>query len=224
MTATNHTVPALADRLTTLAEAYKEDVAAVIEDAKEADVDTSAVRRLSSWQRKDPLKRAEQEAIDHQYRFLAGEVDEPATLPAESLISQAMRLYADKLTVRQVAEVLEVSVGKAQKLKTLANAFAGSVHVQMNVNTDHREMTADDLGSFAIGNPDAAREMTEGDLGDPLLITNPFRAKVRAAAASVKRSPTVAEEYARAAQACNAITEDDLAIPAFLDRRRQVTA
>ena len=133
MTANSHNIASLADRLTTLADAYKADVDAVIEDAKRAEVDTSALRRLVSWQRKDATKRTEQEAIDHQYRFLAGELDEPAALPAEGELAEAARHYADKLTVRQVAGVMKVSVGKAQKLKTLAALF--TVHAEMNVNT-----------------------------------------------------------------------------------------
>jgi hypothetical protein len=70
-------------------------------------------------------------------------------------------------------------------------------------------MTADDLGTA-----EPVRDMVEEDLGDPLLITNPFRAKVRAAAASVKRSPAVAEIM----QAQQAVLEDDLEFPPFLRR------
>jgi hypothetical protein len=51
MTANTHNVAAFADRLTTLAEAYKADVDAVIEDVKKADLDTPAVRRLAAWPR-----------------------------------------------------------------------------------------------------------------------------------------------------------------------------
>src|SRR4051812_37926161 len=95
-----HNITRFAERLTKLADDYKEDVSLVIEDAKKADVDTGALRRLVAWQRMDSIKRAEREAIDEQYRFLAGELDEPATLPEEGELSQAVRFYSDKLTVR----------------------------------------------------------------------------------------------------------------------------
>lgn len=213
----SHDVAAFADRLTTLAAAYKADVDAVIEDVKKADLDTPAVRRLAAWQRKDPVKRAEQEAIDHQYRFLAGEVDEPAALP-EGELAEAARYYADKLTVRQVAEVMKISVGKAQKLKTLSGIF--DVHQKMNVNrmnTPAVEMTADDLGSFDTGIPVSVREMVADDLGDPLLVTNPFRARVKAIAASVPRPKAPAASDTVIARA----PDDDLEFPPGLDRRRE---
>lgn len=255
MTANAHNISALADRLANLSEVYKGDVAVVMEDAKSAEVDTAALRRYVSWSGKDAVKRAEQEAIDHQYRFLAGEVDEPATLPAEGLLCQAIRLYADKLTVRQVAKVLEVSVGKAQQLKTLAVAFAGSVHVHVHVNVNTaREMTADDLGEWLpahdaetgelpremddadlgdylmlvsieedriqgaeIAYEDArgSRPMVADDLGDPLLITNPFRARVKAIASSVRVSQSPLGPVLSSAPP----DDDTLEFPPGFDRR-----
>lgn len=151
----------LAERLINLADAYKEDVAAVIEEAKKADIDTSGLRRLVSWMRTDATARAEREAIDEQYRFLAGEIDEPATLPDEGFLSQAVRFYADGLTVRQVAEVLKVSVGKAHKLKTLAAAFAVHAPVNVNMNTE-RDLVDGDLGEWQPPKP-AKPQPTPGE-------------------------------------------------------------
>lgn len=186
MTANAHNIAALADRLTTLAEAYKEDKSAVLEDAKKADIDAAALTRLASWQRKDAVQRAEQEAIDHQYRFLAGEIDDPAIIPAEGQLAEAARYYRDGLKVRQVAEVMKISVGRAHKLKTLAAMFT-DVHQPVNVNTVNKvEMTADDIGQYSGETAELPREMVADDLGDPLLITNPFRARVKAIASAVE--------------------------------------
>lgn len=200
MTANSHNITALADRLVALAEAHKEDVAAVIEDAKEAEVDTSALRRLASWKRKDAVKRAEQEALDEQYRFLAGELPEPAALPTEGELAEAAALFGEGKSVREVSAALKISVGKAHQLKVKASAF--SVHQKMNVNIVNAsapvEMTAEDIGQWLPPHDEETgelieppREMVADDLGDPLLITNPFRAKIRAAAAGIKRAPVV---------------------------------
>lgn len=132
MSANRHSIAAFAERLAILANAYKDDVAVVINDAKEADVDPSALRRLVAWMRLDAVTRAERDALDDQYRFLAGEIAEPAALPTEGVLAQAVMLYGDGLTVRQVADTLKISVGKAHKLKTQAAAF--TVHLNVNMN------------------------------------------------------------------------------------------
>ncbi len=146
MSANRHNIAAFADRMVTLADAYKADLAGVVEEAKKVEVDTSALKRLASWRRKDSIKRDEAEALDHQYRFLAGEVPDAAELPAGGELATAVRLYREGMTVTQVQAEMGVSRGKAHKLKTQAAAFSG-VHVQMNAN-DRREMTADDLGEW----------------------------------------------------------------------------
>lgn len=129
-----HKVVLFAERLKRITEAYRADVESIIEDAKKAEVDPSGLRRLVAWMRRDSVKRAEQEAIDHQYRFLAGEVDEAAALPTDGELARAVSLYEDKHSVRQVAETLKISVGKAHKLKVLAAAFI--VHQEMNTVND----------------------------------------------------------------------------------------
>lgn len=205
-------VLALADRLANLKEAYKADCDAVMEDAEAAEVDKPGLRRLVSWRGRDAAKRAEQEAIDDQYRFLAGDRPTPAELPPDCELAKAIALYRADNTVRQVAETLDVSVGKAQKLRTLAKAF--DVHFPVNVNTVNTvEMTADDLGKLdlVLSEDQTVREMVADDLGDPLLITNPFRARVRSIASNVKRSAVVQAQQAL-------VSEIDLTIPAFLVR------
>lgn len=149
MSANKHNIAALSERLANLHDTYKADVEGVIEDAKKAEVEPAALRRLVSWKRIPSVKRAEREAIDDQYRFLAGELPTPAVLPPDSELSTAVRLFNEDKSVRQVAEEMEISVGKAHKLKTQAAAFKDSVHVQMNANTPKpREMVADDIGQW----------------------------------------------------------------------------
>ena len=134
MTARRHTIAALAERLTRLSEGYRDDVAVVVEEARQAQVDPAALRRLVAWMRLDAVQRAEREALDDQYRFLAGELSEPAELPIEGRLASAVRLYGMHKSVREVAAELKVSVGKAHKLRTQAAAF--TVHRDVNtVNT-----------------------------------------------------------------------------------------
>ena len=62
MTARRHTIAALAERLTRLSEGYRDDVAMVVEEARQAQVDPAALRRLVAWMRLDAVQRAEREA------------------------------------------------------------------------------------------------------------------------------------------------------------------
>lgn len=149
MSANKHNIASLSERLANLHDTYKADVEGVIEDAKKAEVEPAALRRLVSWKRMPSVKRAEREAIDDQYRFLAGELPTPAMLPPDSELATAVRLFNDGMSVRQVAEEMQISVGKAHKLKTQAAAFKDSVHVQMNMNTPKvRQMEAGDIGEW----------------------------------------------------------------------------
>jgi uncharacterized protein (UPF0335 family) len=216
-------VLALADRLANLKEAYKADCDAVMEDAEAAEVDKPGLRRLVSWRGKDAAKRAEQEAIDDQYRFLAGDRPTPATLPPDSELARAIALYAAHQTVRQVAETLDVSVGKAQKLRTLAKAF--DVHFSVNVNAVNappREMTAGDLGEWLplhdADTGELPREMVADDLGDPLWVVDRDRAKFRE---KIKRIAATVKPQPEAMAALTTILEDDLEFPPGLDRRHE---
>lgn len=127
-----HKVVAFAERLNALAEAYRADIATVVDQAKAADVDGPALKRLASWMRKDELARQEQEAVDDQYRFLAGLLPTPAELPAEGELATAAALFADKMTIRAVAKEMGLSVGKVHQLKIKAAAF--NVHSGVNMN------------------------------------------------------------------------------------------
>ena len=167
---------AFADRMRNLREAFKEDVSSLIDDAGEANIEAPALRRLVSWLSQDHGKRAEREAIDDQYRFLAGERATPATPPAESLLALAIELYRNDATVRTVAETLGVSVGKAHALRTQAAAFL--VHVHENVNTPKMpEMVAGDLGEW----------LPPHDLGTGEILAEEI--SLKAPAASILPSP-----------------------------------
>lgn len=132
---TDARIKSYADRLLALTEQHKADMAEVIEEAKADEVDVSALRRLVAWMRKDELARLEQEAVDDQYRYLAGLAPEPATLPSEGDLATAAALFADGLTIRAVAKEMGISVGKAHQLKVKAAAFNVHRDVNMNMNT-----------------------------------------------------------------------------------------
>lgn len=72
------------------------------------------------------------------------------------------------------------------------------------------EMTDGDLGHF-----EPVREMVAEDLGDPLLIVNPFRARVKAIAAGVHRRENIVAIDPKPMPKADAGP-----IPPFLDRRR----
>jgi len=93
---------------------------------------TSSPPRFDAWMRKDELACLEQQAVDDQYRFLAGLRPAPADLPTEGELAKAAALYADELTVRDVAKKMGISVGKAHCLKMKAAAFKVQPNVNMN--------------------------------------------------------------------------------------------
>jgi hypothetical protein len=138
-----HKVALFADRLRRLHDAYKADVESVMEDVKKAEIDPAGLRRLVSWMRQDTAARVQKELIDEQYRFLAGEVAEAPPEPTEGELATAIAMLRDKASVRQIADELKVSVGKAHKLKVLATAFI--VHQTVNtVNTQPQDTAWDD--------------------------------------------------------------------------------
>lgn len=227
---------AFADRLRTLREAFKEDAKSLIEDATEANIEAPAFRRLVSWLAQDHGKRAEREAIDEQYRFLAGERATPASPPAESMLALAIDLYRNDATVRTVAETLNVSVGKAHALRTQAAAFLVHVNVNMNTKPPMREMTEDDIGYWLPPHDHNTGEVIEaaplsvvtsdvtprGILPSPTVWASVTAAREAhhaaiEAAKEAKRAKRRAEQEAYAAVVKRA-DEDDLKIPDFLRR------
>ena len=124
---------AFAERVSALRAQHKADMQVLRDEiAQTGKHDVAAVMRLAAWMDKDETDRAEREALDEQYRFLAGVLPEPAELPENGQIATAAALYADGMTVRAVAKEMGVSTGRAHKLKVLAAAFTG-VHRAVNV-------------------------------------------------------------------------------------------
>lgn len=225
--ANQHKIASFAERIVSLAEAHKEDMATIVDQAKAADLDTSALKRLASWKRKDATKRAESEAIDHQYRFLAGEVPEPATLPPDCELATAIRLFREGMTVRDVAKEMEIAVGKAHKLKTQAAAFSG-VHVHLNVNADPetgelpRDMVEGDLGEWIAETPVAVPAGNDGASA----VTSGFR-PVAASTWAFITAPVLAQLAAEEAERAvkEAIREGKRAERAALaERNRRIDA
>jgi uncharacterized protein (UPF0335 family) len=123
----------LAAQLRDLQDSNKTNTDKLLEKARGDGIDPAGLRRFVSWKRQDPDKRAQREAIDHQCRYLAGEVDTPAKLPIGCELYRALHLYRRKMTVRQVADEMKISTGKAGNLYKLARMFG--VHVHENVDS-----------------------------------------------------------------------------------------
>lgn len=140
-----------ADRLTKLRSDFKEDCDTLLDDAEKGGIEKAALRRLVAWQGQDHVARAEREAIDDQYRFLAGDRATPGVLPVEGMLSQAVELYRNNAKVRTVAETLKVSTGKAHKLKSQASAFLVHVHADMNTAEPDHDLATGELKETADG-------------------------------------------------------------------------
>lgn len=134
---------ALAAQLRDLQDATKAQIAGVMARAEEAGLDPAGLRRFVSWKRKNEEKRAQQEAIDQQCRYLAGERDAPAQLPIGCELAVALNLYRRNMTVRQVAEEMNVSVGKAGKLRQMSRMFAVHVHATVDSRPPHDPATGE---------------------------------------------------------------------------------
>lgn len=129
---TDNKITVFAERLMKLTDDYKSSRVALLDEARNADIDPSALARFVGWSRKSEQERLEQEALDHQYRYLAGLHPEAVQMPAGSELARATSLYAADMPVRAVAKEMGISVGKAHKLKVKAAAFTVQPHVNMN--------------------------------------------------------------------------------------------
>lgn len=138
----------LAAQLRDVQDAAKAQAAGVLARAEEAGLDPAGLRRFVSWKRKDEAKRAQQEAIDQQCRYLAGERETPAQLPIGCELAQAINLYRRDFTVRQVAEELRISTGKAGKLRQLSKMFIVHVHATVDKTPDHDPETGEIVPTY----------------------------------------------------------------------------
>ena len=152
----------LAAQLRDLQDAAKAQVQGVLARAEEAGLDPAGLRRFVSWKRKDEAKRAQQEAIDQQCRYLAGERDTPAQLPIGCELAQALNLYRRDFTVRQVAEELRISTGKAGKLRQLSRMFDVHVHATVDKAPSHDPETGEITTAGLDTPPVGSSELSEG--------------------------------------------------------------
>jgi uncharacterized protein (UPF0335 family) len=123
---------ALATQFRDLQDANKENVSKFLENVEAKGIDRGGLRRFVAWKRKDSEKRAQQEAIDQQCLYLAGERDTPADLPIGCELYRALHCFRRNMTVLQAAEELGVSNGKAGKLRQLARMFDTSIHTKVD--------------------------------------------------------------------------------------------
>lgn len=151
MTPDREEFKALAGELRDLQDATKGKTATIMERALGAGFDPAGVRRFVAWKRQDEGKRAQREAIDHQCRYLAGEVDTPAVLPIGCELAQALNCYRRKLTVRQASDELSISTGKAGNLYKLARMF--DVHVHISVDKAAAALPPHDPVTGAVTSP-----------------------------------------------------------------------
>jgi uncharacterized protein (UPF0335 family) len=239
---------ALAGELRDLQDATKGKTTSIMERALGAGFDPAGIRRFVAWKRQDQEKRAQREAIDHQCRYLAGEVETPAVLPIGCELYRALHLYRRKMTVRQVADEMKISTGKAGNLYKLARMFG--VHVHDNVDSPKVDMItppaaaalpahdpatgevlevagpAEGIGhnskrACIIPQPDAWKEIT--------LARDATEAAWAAEAARIAAEKEAERERKRRElealkERNRQIDADDLAFPPGLDRRAQVPA
>lgn len=126
---TDAKIKGFADRLIALSDAYRDDVEVVITDAKNADIDPAALRRLATWLKMDVDTRNERDSLDEHYRALATGERPSGAIPSMRL-HRTIELVKAKKTIREIAKDLGVSVGKAHQLKVQAAMF--TVHGNMN--------------------------------------------------------------------------------------------
>jgi hypothetical protein len=123
---------ALATQFRDLQDSNKENVSKFLENVEAKGIDRGGLRRFVAWKRQNSEKRAQQEAIDQQCLYLAGERDTPAQLPIGCELYRALHCFRRNMTVLQAAQELGVSNGKAGKLRQLARMFDTSIHTKVD--------------------------------------------------------------------------------------------
>lgn len=174
--------------------AIQSDIKDVFAEARGVGYDVKTMRKLITIRAMDTADRAEQELLLDTYAHAIG-METPANViePSEEdllerackvvdEVDQCMELVEDGKPpkIADIQEAIGCSLGKASKIRGLV---ADRIS---RTKTNDREMKNE------IVSPDHRDDMTEADLGDPLLVIDKpraqFREKVRAAAASVKVS------------------------------------
>lgn len=146
-------------------------------------------------------------------RFAAREMLLDAVKRSERDEKRASYLHAIGLAVEAVQSG-EMSARQASRVYGIGKT---SIYKELSVReVSAVEMTADDLGTV-----DPIREMIEDDLGDPMLILNPWRAKLRAIKpkSAPDLPPSSASEF-RVAADTRDFQQIAGVIPDFLKRAR----
>lgn len=186
------------------------DKRAVYDDAKDADYNTKALRKLIA-ERRQKDREAVTEAMDG-YRVALGMVAREVRDGSLSLDDAADAYGFSRSAIHRASHCSEIaSSGTAVKINSKATPASIIPHSDV-----WKEISAA-CGPLEIVLSEVQREMTAEDLGDPLWVIDKdrakFKEKVRAIASSVKVQ-RVAEP------APPAPVEDKLEIPSFLRRER----
>lgn len=149
------------------------DVKGIYVEAKGRGYNPKALRKVIAQRRQKTDE--EMEADIERYRCALG-------MPGATYRSVAEELGVTKSTLHRLVP------NTSRGTRPMVDADLGEWLPAHDVETGElpREMTDDDLGSLDVVIPTTVREMEADDIGDPLLITNQFRAKVKAIAAGVK--------------------------------------
>lgn len=219
--------PVAADRLKSFLErierlleeraGIQSDIKDIFSEAKGVGYDVKTMRRLIQIRAQDSAERAEQAALLDTYMHALGMDGGAAREPTEDeLVERAGRIVAevdrcmDLVVDGQIPKIEAIrsavgcSLGKASKIR-------GMVEERISRwNAEKRE------------NEIVLREMTEDDLGDPLLVIDKpraqFREKVRAIAASVSSGEGYRAYARERLAAAGADVLDMPPIPDFLRR------
>ena len=180
-------------------QALNADISDVCEEAKDDGLEPTFIRFAAQESLKDEDVRAER--------------DEKRALYLHALGLAVDAVQSGEMSARQASSVYGVGKSSVYKALSVRDLSAG------------REMEDDDIGQWLpphdVETGELAREMSEDDLGDPLLIVDrpraEFREKVRGIATNVKLQP---QEAAPALP----VEEDTLEFLPDLDRRRERVA
>ena len=208
-------IKGFADRFSNLLDNHKADVATLVEEVKGADLDAATLRKIVAVMRQDATKHAEKQALFDQYLFLAGLAPTPAELPADGEIAQARALFADGLTIRDVAKAMNIGPTKAHALKVKAAAF----DVPVRENANKRPSPPEGIGH----NSKRASIMPCATAWQGIIFVREEHEARSDLVREAERENRAFDHHRRDAR--NRIVDaDDLAQPPFLKRHRETVA
>jgi uncharacterized protein (UPF0335 family) len=186
----------------------------IVKAAKEAGYDTKAVRKVFTRERMDEAERSKQDDLLETYEGALGGKGRALQAISEGVpVGEACA--ANGVHRATVARARHVANG-ASNATPPHDSETGEIIEEITVEANNDGPYDHDSGAEEIGRP-----MTADDLGDPLLVTNPFRAKVKTISTSVRRTGFAALSEP-GPQAIDTRTPDEIMgeIPARLRRVR----